>query len=49
MVDMLPFQAMRLDSQLALKALLGGINRRLDRQAHPMPDGSERTTRTGRS
>ena len=48
MVDMLPYQSMRLDSQLVLKALLGGINRRLDRQVHAMPDGSERTTRTSR-
>lgn len=49
MVDMLPYQSMRLDSQLVLKALLGGINRRLDRKGHAMPDGSERTTRTSRS
>lgn len=33
MVDTLPYSSLRFDSQLILKALLGGINRRLDRQA----------------
>ncbi|WFD35177.1 hypothetical protein MCUN1_002027 [Malassezia cuniculi] len=48
MVDMLPYHSMRLDSQLILKALMGGINRRMDRQAHAMPDGSERSSRARR-
>lgn len=55
MVDTVPFQSMQLSSQMIFKALLGGINRRLDRQAPSMapqsssrPSSERRAHRSGR-